>query len=294
MHDGEMNDRVPHRPRTTTADVHVFADGFSFPEAPTWFEGHLWVSDVIGGGVTELRADGRALGRRLQDRRGIGGMVVTQGGRLIASGRDLVDVISGTTVLARPDGSSGLNDLGVTGEGDLLVGVLNYRPLAGEPAVPGSVGRVTPDAVDWTWTTEVIWPNGIGVLSDGTIVVADFAEGVLRALGAERNGSTNGRVSTTIGTSRSGHFDGLCIDDSDHIWVATGPGRTLARLDRTGRLVDQVELPAAFVSSVCFSGDDPHRLFVTVSGCALTADGGGAVLAIDVDTPGAPPRTARM
>ena len=71
----------------------LVADGFAFPEAPTWFDGRLWVSDIIAGGVAELRPDGRRVRLHLPDRRGIGGMVVTDRGCLIASGRDLVGSI---------------------------------------------------------------------------------------------------------------------------------------------------------------------------------------------------------
>lgn len=279
-----------------TSGPHLVADGFVFPEAPTWFDGRLWVSDIIAGGVAELRPDGRRAHHHLPDRRGIGGMAVTEHGRLIASGRDLVDVLSGETVLHRPEHARGLNDLGVSQRGELLVGVLNYRPLAGEEAVAGSVGRVSADGVDWTWMTDVTWPNGIGTLSDGIIVVADFADGVLRSVepAASEHGGDEDPASRTIAHSPSGHFDGLCADVADHVWVATGPGGSLVRLDRSGQVVDQVALPAGFVSSACFSGVDPHRLFVTVAGCSLTDDQGGAVLALDVDTPGAPPVLARI
>ena len=280
-------------------DVLVLADGFVLPEAPTWFDHRLWVSDIIAGGVVELHTTGRRVHRHLPDRRGIGGMAVTDSGRLIASGRDLVDVVSGATVLGRPEGSAGLNDLGVAQDGDLLIGVLNYRPLAGEAPAVGSVGRASSAAVDWTWMTDVIWPNGIGTLSDGVIVIADFAEGVIRSVEqsiTDRDpGRDTGRTTSQV-TARSpaGHFDGMCVDVDDHVWVATGPGGSLVRLDRTGRLIEQITLPADFVSSVCFSGDDPHRLFVTVAGCSLARDQGGAVLTLQVETPGAPPATTRL
>lgn len=276
-------------------EVVVFADGFVFPEAPIWFGNGVWVSDIVAGGVSELHPSGRRVHHHLPDRRGIGGMAVTDTGRLIASGRDLVDVLSEATVLSRPDGATGLNDLGVAQDGDLLVGVLNYRPLAGEAPVAGSVGRVSSDAVDWTWMTDVTWPNGIGTLSDGAIVIADFAEGVLRSVEqstADRDAA--GIASRVTARSQSGHFDGMCVDVADHVWVATGPGGSLVRLDRAGQLVEHVTLPADFVSSACFSGDDPHRLFVTVAGCSLVGDQGGAVLTFEVETPGATPVLARL
>ena len=70
-------------------------------------------------------------------------MVATADGRLLATGRDLVDSVTGDVITPRPEHSRGLNDVGTTLTGDLLVGVLDYRPLVGDDPLPGSVGQLT-------------------------------------------------------------------------------------------------------------------------------------------------------
>lgn len=270
---------------TRGAGIELFARDLVFPEGPTWHDGALWVSDVIAGGVVRLDADGAATTRWLDGRRGIGGLVTTDDGRLLATGADLVDVATGRDVVQRPPGATGFNDIGVDADGALLIGVLTYRPLAGEPPSPGAVARVDGDVIDWSWFPTVEWPNGIGLLSNGDIVVADYSTGVLWLLGAA------GRP-RMICRSPSGHYDGLCVDGDDGIWVATSAGGTIEHREVHGALVDQIVLPAGFVSSACFSGADPHTLLVTVSGCTLS-EGSGAVLAVPVAVEGAPPRPAR-
>lgn len=266
---------------STAEGIALVAGGFVFPEAPTWFEGCLWVSDVMGGGVTALADDGSERERRVEQRKGIGGMAVTADGRLIASGRDLVDTADGSTLLGRPNGSTGFNDIGTTTAGDLVMGVLNYRPMAGDDPVPGSVARVSEGGADWTWGTGITWPNGTAAVDDG-LVVADYADGTLHHF------SDAGDVGRVLCTSDTGHFDGLCVDDDDHIWVAAGPGGTIERRDLDGELTARITLPAGFVTSVCFSGADPNTLFATVSDCSLT-DGQGAVLSVHVAVPGTIP-----
>lgn len=272
----------PHRRAAgTRPEVTLVAGGFEFPEAPTWHEGLLWVSDITAGGVSALTSAGSRAEHRLDGRRGIGGLAACADGRLLASGRDLVDSESGDPVLGRPEGSRGLNDLGVSSSGDLLIGVLNYRPLAGDVPARGSVGQVSRGHVDWTWAEGVTWPNGIAESSDGAVAIADFADGRIVVVD-----DAEGRGGRTLARSHSGHFDGLCADVSNHLWAATGPGGAIVRLDRSGNVVDRVDLPASFASSVCFSGSDSHVLYATVAGCSLTNDRSGAVLSIEVDTAG--------
>ena len=270
----------------TSPRIEVFASGFVFPEGPTWHDGSLWVSDVIAGGVHRTDGGGARSEVWLERRRGIGGLLSTVDGRLLATGADLVDVTSGDTVVGRPAGSTGFNDIGVDAAGAALIGVLTYRPLAGDDPTTGSVARFDGAATDWDWFGPVTWPNGIATLRGGATVVADYHDGALWFIDSDGDAEV-------ICWSPGGHYDGLCVDDDDHLWLATGPAGTVEQRDRTGRLLDEVELPAEFVTSVCFAGDDPRTLLATVSGCAA-AGGDGAVLAIRVDAPGHPPTPARL
>lgn len=257
--------------------LEATAVGLVFPEAPTWYRGALWVSDVAAGGVHRIGSGGTAESC-LPGRRGIGGMAVTESGDLLATGRDLVRVSDGEVVRNRPAGSTGLNDVGTDSTGNLYVGVLTYRPAAGDPPSPGAVARLGAAADDWDWWVGPRWPNGIVTLSDG-VVVADFSDGRLWRH-REEDGAWE-----VLAISPTGHADGLARDVDGRLWLATGPGRCVESWSLTGELLGSYPVDASFVSSVCFGGAGSATLFVTVAGYQ---SGQGAVLAAPALSPGAP------
>jgi sugar lactone lactonase YvrE len=85
-------------------------------------------------------------------------------------------------------------------------------------------------------------------------------------------------------TSPSGGADGLAVDEAGALWVALGPSGTVGRFTPAGVLDAELDVPAAFVASLCFGGDDGRDLFVTT---AQAADGTpGAVVRTRVDVAG--------
>src|SRR5437660_8896163 len=112
-------------------------------EGPRFGPGAALVySDVIAGGVWECSAD--IVRQLLPRRRGIGGIVPHAEGGWVLSGRDLLHLAPGgeQRLLYRDDMAAGFNDLGTTGSGELLAGVLRYRPLAGEQPRNGQLPRL--------------------------------------------------------------------------------------------------------------------------------------------------------
>ena len=91
--------------------MEELASGFSLLEGPTVNrEGHVYFSDVLGGGVYRWSPDG--VQQVVPKRRGVGGIVLHEDGGLIVTGRDVLHVRDGEsrTVLAL-DGVTGFNDL---------------------------------------------------------------------------------------------------------------------------------------------------------------------------------------
>src|SRR5271168_5137258 len=72
-------------------------DGFVFLEAPRVDDqGNLWFSEVMNGGVYRLSPDGEVEGF-ITDRKYIGGLVLTEDGGFIASGRTGLEYFNPTT-----------------------------------------------------------------------------------------------------------------------------------------------------------------------------------------------------
>jgi sugar lactone lactonase YvrE len=262
-----------------TSDFDLLASTPGIAEGPCWVDDEVWFTDLVGG-ITRVRGDGTVVSMLL-DRRGVGGLVAHAAGGVVASGRSLIHVSAdgaATELVSRPQGSTGFNDLHVTPDGDVLTGILQYRPMAGEPPVPGILARVAAQGLEVLHTGPA-WPNGIGSAADGSgaIYLADFATGTVLRI------RPDGGVET-LATLDEGHADGLAVDSTGRIWVATGPGATLVALSPRGSIDRRVHFPVGFVSSVAL-GSGGAAALVTVAG---RADGTGGILGVELDAEGVP------
>jgi gluconolactonase len=269
--------------------VDILASGFALAEAPVVdAHGTVYVSDALVGGVRVIHADGSEQ-TLLPDRRGIGGMALHANGDLLVSGRDVVAIDPAAadgrhtirTVLADP-GARGFNDMGAGPRGELLCGVLRYRPLRGEPPVPGAL-RVKRDADDvFDLDGSVLWPNGVAV-GLGWLYLSDFATGTVLRARWGRDGELQPWWS-----SPSGQADGLALDEQGAVLVALGSGGGVARVLPDGSTDTVLDVPAPFAAGVCFRGDNPDRLVVTTAENTIEPARGGCVFELAAPVPGAP------
>ena len=233
--------------------------GYGLLEAPCWDgSGGVYFSDVLQGGVRRW-SEGR-VEDVLAKRRGIGGMCLHAAGGVVVTGRDVLHVNGDEQriLLGGVEGVTGFNDLGTDGAGRVYVGALRFSPFAGEPPEPGQIWRVgngDPSVV----MEGVDWPNGIGFSPDGeTMYACDYAHGVVKA-----------DDGTVFARSPAGSADGLAVDENGGVWVATGEGGAIACFEPDGSLARTVDVPADFVSSLCFGGDDMRDIYVTTVGALL-------------------------
>jgi gluconolactonase len=188
-------------------------------------------------------------------------MVLHVDGGLVVSGRDVAHVKEGQTrtVLAL-DGVTGFNDLTAGPDGAVYVGALRFRPFGGESPVPGDVWRVGEGGEAEMLFAGIPWPNGIGFSPDGeSLYVSDYASGQVLV----RRSSGPPEV---FAETPSGDADGLAVDAEGGVWVALGSGGGIGRYSPRGRLEEVLDIPADFVSSLCFGGEDMQDLYVTTAG----------------------------
>jgi sugar lactone lactonase YvrE len=255
----------------------------SLLEAPRFDrDGAVIYSDVIAGGVWSCSAQGEVR-ELLGKRRGIGGIVAHAEGGWVISGRDVIHLApdgAQRVLLADPD-ACGYNDLATTREGDLLAGVLRYRPLAGEEPRNGALVRLGTDGELRVLSEEVVWPNGIGVSPDGeTVYVSDYARELVLAVPAH-----GGRARELCHSPR-GSADGLAVDAQGGVWVALGQGAGVARFLPDGQLDELVPLPARFVSSLSFGGPDLREVLISTADNELRPELGGTLLRARSELPG--------
>ena len=156
------------------------------------------------------------------------------------------------------------------------MGALRFSPFAGEPPVPGQVWRIDAGGDAVPVLEGIEWPNGIGFSPDGaTMYACDYAQGI-GARAATETCSPARRPARLTGwpwTGRAGYG-----------WrSATAAGSPASR--RTASLDRTVDVPADFVSSLCFGGDDLRDVYVTTI---------GALFRGRCDVPGLPLTAARV
>lgn len=237
-------------------------------------DGELVYSDVLGGGVYACTLAGEVR-EILPRRRGIGGILPHAEGGWVLSGRTLVHVLpdGSQRELRGEEGACGYNDLGSTRDGDLLAGELRFRPFAGEAPRPGALLLIGGDGAARVLSEAVLWPNGIAVGGDGeTVYVSDYARGVVVVT------SLRGGQERELAHVPSGSADGLALDAEGGVWVALGEGGGVARFHADGRLHEVVPLPASFVSSICFGGEEMREVLITTADNAVSPELGGTLL----------------
>ena len=97
--------------------------------------------------------------------------------------------------------------------------------------------------------------------------MCDYARGEVLAHSLTDREATGRRV---FAHSPSGEAHGLRVDSEGAVWVAFGFGRQRRPFPaRTVWLDRELDVPADFVSSVCFGGSDHRDLYITTVGAAL-------------------------
>jgi gluconolactonase len=261
------------------------ASGFSLLEGPTVDgAGGVYFSDVIGGGVHRWSPQG--VEQVVPKRRGVGGIVVHEDGGVIVTGRDVLHVRDGEQrVLLSLEGVTGFNDLATGPDGSVYVGALRFHPFAGEAPVPGEIWRIPVDGEAAPAAGGVLWANGIGFSPDGrTAYGSDYARACVLAWDVAADGSLS--APRTFAEMPEGSADGLAVDQESGVWVAPGAAGKVVRFSPDGSLDRKLDVPAPFVSSLCFGGDDMRDVYVTT--------GDGTLLHGRSDIPGAALPAARV
>ena len=140
-----------------------------------------------------------------------------------------------------------------------------------------------PDASCKQVADDVWFPNGMVVLGDDTLVVAESHADRLTAWTITHSGElADRRVWADLGPGSAP--DGICADADGAIWYASVPGQRCTRVAEGGDVLDTID-----VDRGCFScmlgGDDGRTLFIAANRYSGGGASDGIVLTQRVDAP---------
>jgi sugar lactone lactonase YvrE len=272
------------------------AGGLTFPEAPRWHDGALWLSDMHAHAVLRLEPAGT-----LTTVAEVPGCPSGLG--FLPDGRMLVVSMHDRRVMRLdPDGLhehadlSGLapwhcNDMAVDANGRAYVGNFGDDSAPPAPPAPTVLIAVEPDGRARVVADELMFPNGIAVSDGGKTLVVAETRSVPGRLSAFRilpdGGLADRRVLTEFGAGELP--DGIVLDAAGGIWVAMPFSGEVVRVGPAGTVTERIKVESAY--AVALGGPDGRDLFVCTAPSWVPEEAtrlrGGAVLRTRVEIPAA-------
>jgi sugar lactone lactonase YvrE len=278
----------------TTAHLETLIDGLTFPEAPRWHDGKLWLSDFYSFRVLAVDSNARAETIAEVPHRPSGLGWLPDGRLLIVSmlDRSVYRLDAGKlTKLADLSSVAGgfCNDMVVDAKGRAYVGNFGYDRHAGEPPRTTCIARVDPDGRVFRAAEDLMFPNGTVITPDGkTLIVGETFAHRLSAFDVDADGGL--RTRRVFADIDGLAPDGICLDAEGAVWVADPFGKRVVRIFDGGRVERTISTGERGAYACMLGGEDRRTLFVctnTGSGPAMAEKRDGRIDFIRVDVPGA-------
>jgi D-xylonolactonase len=246
--------------------LELLASGYGLVEGPrTDADGALWFTDIRGGTVNRRSPDGR-IETLVSDRSMIGGLALHADGGVIMSGPNVAHWQNGEfRVLLEREGVKSFNDLHTDAQGRVYVGAIraDISDLRAEPDPPGEAYRIELDGRVTELYGGVGVSNGIGFAPDGrTLYHVDSTSRGLWVHDVDDAGALSNRRHIGIAAFERGIPDGMCVDSDGNLWVAHVGGRRVVKLTADGEMLDELAVPASWVTSCAFGGPDYGDLYI--------------------------------
>ena len=265
---------------SSSRELTVVLDGYSYLECPRWHDGRLWVSDFYTNQVvaTDGRGDTQVVAEVPGQPSGLG--FLPDGRALIVSMRDRRILVRGDSgeLTEHADLSDAvpavLNDMIVDERGRAYVGNFGFDLMGGAPLRYTTLTRVDPDGTVSTAAEDLGFPNGMVILPGGVLVVAETFAGRLTAFDVDKDGGlVNRRVWAQFGETPQTEDvseavqrlqvapDGICADAEGAIWVADALHARVIRVREGGEILDEIATGIG-VFACMLGGDDGRTLFL--------------------------------
>jgi sugar lactone lactonase YvrE len=260
--------------------TELFATGLQMGESPRWHDGRFWMCDWLAGEVLAFDAAG---GREVVTR--VTGLPFSidwlPDGRLLTTTADGLRVGTGLAAYGPP--GEAFNEIVVDRAGRAWVDMPGSMPW--EERRPGIVAVVLPDGSSRQVAGDVWFPNGMAILDDSTLLVAESHADRVTAWTLTPDGDvTDRRVWAELGAGAAP--DGICLDADGSLWYASVPQQRCVRVAEGGQVQQVVEADRGCFACM-LGGDDGRTLFVVANHYGPGGASDGVVLTERVDVPSA-------
>ena len=239
-------------------------------EGPVWHPDHgrLYWTDILAGrlfwyepgsGKSQLCYEGRTVGGfTLQADNSLllfmdkGTVAVWDDGQIVQT---IVDTIPAEI-------KQRFNDVTADPEGRVFAGTM---PFDNVEQRSGRLYRLDRDGSYTVVLEEVGVPNGMAFTFDRRFFFfIDSLDNVVWKFDYDQEtGAISNRRAFIEFNSDEGNADGMTLDGEGNLWIAMAMGWRVVQYGPDARLKRSIELPARFVSSLAFGGQDLSQLFVT-------------------------------
>ena len=239
-------------------------------EGPVWHPDHgrLYWTDILAGrlfwyepgsGKSQLCYEGRTVGGfTLQADNSLllfmdkGTVAVWDDGQIVQT---IVDTIPAEI-------EQRFNDVTADPEGRVFAGTM---PFDNVEQRSGRLYRLDRDGSYTVVLEEVGVPNGMAFTFDRRFFFfIDSLDNVVWKFDYDQEtGAISNRRAFIEFNSDEGNADGMTLDGEGNLWIAMAMGWRVVQCGPDARLKRSIELPARFVSSLAFGGQDLSQLFVT-------------------------------
>jgi sugar lactone lactonase YvrE len=200
-------------------------------------------------------------------------------GRLVTTTN--AGVVVGTDLA--PYGPPGVpfNEIVVDAAGNAWVDMPGSMPW--EEPRPGVVAVVRPDGSLEQVADDVWFPNGMAIIDETTLVVAESHADRLTAWTITGTGDlADRRVWAELGEHEAP--DGICVDAEGAIWYASVPGQHCVRVAEGGEVLATVEADRGCFACM-LGGEDGRTLFIVANHYSEAGASDGIVLTHGVAVP---------
>lgn len=246
-----------------------FADGLTWPEAPRWRDGWLYVSDVHAFRLVRIAEDGAVETIAPVPGRPSGMGFMPDGRLLLATAvaRDLRWVNADGTLSLACDLTaitrSYLNDMVIDARGRAWVGDTGFVFGSGEPERPGALLVYDEAGGARIAASDIRFPNGMAITPDGgTLYLAETFGNCITAFDIGDDGALRNRRRHAALESSP---DGLCLDADGHLWVPLLPAGEFHRVSPAGQVIERICFPGRRAIACTLGAEDRRTLYLCVS-----------------------------